>query len=84
MEDGWYYASGEPPDVAPPPGGSPDCEIGVAPQSAAGARDPRAPHASPAAHPATPARALREPSAPANEREPATYKTAPCERNATD
>jgi hypothetical protein len=83
VEDGWYYASGEPPVVAPPPGASPDCQIEVAPQSPAGSTDPRAPHASPAAR-STSARVLREPNPPAGDLEPAAFKTAPCQRNATD
>src|SRR5690348_14491319 len=83
VDDGEYYSSGEPP-VAPPAGAGPDCDIGVAPPSAAGAIAPRAPHASPAAHSATPGHALREPSPLSNELEPAAFKTATCERNATD
>ncbi|HSS01005.1 MAG TPA: hypothetical protein VLM79_28305 [Kofleriaceae bacterium] len=84
MDDGEYYSSGEPPVVAPPAGAGPDCDIGVAPPSAAGVIAPRAPHASPAAYSATLGHALREPSALSNELEPAAFKTPTCERNATD
>lgn len=83
VEDGWYYASGEPPPLAPPAGASPDCKIEVAPPSVGGAVDPRAPHAPGSARSMTPARELREGGAP-NEIEAAAFRMAGCERNATE
>jgi hypothetical protein len=81
LDDGWYYASGEPPASAPSAGTSPGCKNQVASPSTGGDVDPHAPHASPSARAATPGRALREPSTAI---EPAVFKPANCERNATD
>jgi hypothetical protein len=81
VDDGEYDSSGDSPPLAPPPGASPDCDIGVAPPAAAGAVDSRAPHAPSSARSTRPARTLRELSAP-DEIEPVGFKTAGCERNA--
>jgi hypothetical protein len=82
VDDGWYYASGELPVVAPPAGTSPGCAIDVAPPATLDAVGPRAPRAPPSARSSTLESAVRDPNAPANERAPAAFR--PCERNATD
>jgi hypothetical protein len=83
VDDGWYYASGEPPAIASPGGMSPECEVEVAAPSAAGANDPRAPHAPQSPRSAPAARTVGE-SPALTAVEPATFRTPTCVRNATD
>jgi hypothetical protein len=82
VDDGWYYASGELPGIAPPGGMSPECGIEVAPPSITDANDQRAPHAPQSPRLAATVRVLGEPPTPTVV-EPATFKTG-CVRNATD